>query len=175
MKILVAVDGSECSKRAITALIERPWKAEDQFLVVSVVEPVPADLGVGFVPPPRGSIEQTMYDEAAEICGTAAALLKKAMPAQQVEVKVATGLAAETICAVARDDESDLLVIGSHGRKGLAHFFLGSVAEEVLKRSPCSVEVVKCKESLLKAHDPKKNETKKNTKENKTDEATMTV
>ena len=40
---------------------------------------------------------------------------------------------------------ADLIVMGSHGRTGFDRFLLGSVAEEILRQSPCSVEIVKGK------------------------------
>ncbi|MDZ4832295.1 MAG: universal stress protein [Candidatus Melainabacteria bacterium] len=145
MKTLVAIDGSECSMRALDYVANRPWKNEDQFMVISVVEPIPADLGVGIVPPPAGSIEDKMYDECAEISGNGGRKLQEALPLNPILVSVEAGLVAETICDTAARWEADLIVLGSHGRKGIAHLLLGSVAEEVLKKSPCSVEVIKAK------------------------------
>ena len=147
MRILVAIDGSECSMRALDYVVNRPWNKEDQFKVISVVEPIPADYGVGAVPPPVGSIEDRMFDECAEISGNGARKLSEALPLNPVLVSVESGLVAETICDTAARWEADLIILGSHGRKGIAHFLLGSVAEEVLRKSPCSVEVVKSKEN----------------------------
>jgi nucleotide-binding universal stress UspA family protein len=39
--------------------------------------------------------------------------------------------------------QADLIVLGSHGRKGLEHFLMGSVAEAVARHAPCSVEIVR--------------------------------
>lgn len=49
------------------------------------------------------------------------------------------GRAAEEILALARRDRFDLVVMGTHGRRGLGHFVLGSVAEEVVRQAPCPV------------------------------------
>jgi nucleotide-binding universal stress UspA family protein len=153
MKTLVAIDGSECSMRALEYIASRNWNDEDQFMVLNVVEPLPADLGLGIVPPPSipGSIEDKLYAESAEISGIAGARIQKALPKNLVEVRVASGIVAETICDSAASWNADLIVLGSHGRKGLTHFLLGSVAEEVLKKSPCSVEVVKEKNYVYEA------------------------
>ncbi len=146
MKVLIAVDGSDCSARAIEFVSERKWDKDDQFSVVSIVEPIPADVGVGYFPVNSGGIYQQQYDDIANICGTSAATLKRLMPESHVEVKVETGLVAETICDYAETWDADLIILGSHGRKGISHFLLGSVAEEVLKKAPCSVEVIKLKQ-----------------------------
>ena len=46
------------------------------------------------------------------------------------------------ICKIAEQAKSDLIVMGSHGRTGLSHVFLGSVAERVVRHAPCPVLVV---------------------------------
>lgn len=148
MKIVVAVDGADCSTRAIESLAERQWQKDDHFIVVTVVEPIPADVGVGFFPINSGGIYQQQFDDCAAICGTSGARLQSLLPENKVEVKVISGIVAESICDFAETWDADLIVLGSHGRKGISHFLLGSVAEEVLKKSPCSVEVVKLKQKL---------------------------
>jgi len=47
------------------------------------------------------------------------------------------------ILEVARDLRADLIVLGSHGRKGLEHFLMGSVSEAVAQHAHCSVEIVR--------------------------------
>ena len=59
------------------------------------------------------------------------------------EVEVATGSAAETIVRVARERDTDLIVMGTRGRTGLQHVVLGSVAEKVVRLAPCPVLTVK--------------------------------
>ncbi len=60
-----------------------------------------------------------------------------------VNVIIRSGDAGETIAAVAKEIGSDLIVMPSRGRKGLAHFFLGSVAERVLRLAHCAVLVLR--------------------------------
>ena len=48
-----------------------------------------------------------------------------------------------SICQAAEQDQVDLIIMGSHGRTGLAHVFLGSVAERVVRHAPCPVLVVR--------------------------------
>ena len=49
------------------------------------------------------------------------------------------------IIKAARDKDIDLIVIGTHGRTGLAHMLIGSVAEKVVRKAPCPVLSVKSK------------------------------
>ena len=53
------------------------------------------------------------------------------------------GRAADEIVIQAKDDEVDLIVMGSHGRSGISHLLVGSVAESVVRHAPCPVLVVR--------------------------------
>ena len=64
-------------------------------------------------------------------------------------VKVTVGKPAEEILQVARDEAVDLIVMGTHGRTGLRHVLLGSIAETVVRTAPCPVFTVKAP-----VHDP---------------------
>jgi len=59
------------------------------------------------------------------------------------EAEVAAGQPAETIVRVARERNADLVVMGTHGRTGLQHVLLGSVAEKVVRLAPCPVLTVR--------------------------------
>jgi len=59
------------------------------------------------------------------------------------EAEVAAGSPAETIIRVAEEKKVDLIVMGTHGRTGLQHVLLGSVAEKVVRLAPCPVLTIK--------------------------------
>ena len=86
-------------------------------------------------------LEQDMMAEAekqlAEFAG------KKGGSAVPVETRVGVGEAVWEICKIAEDVHVDLIVMGSHGRTGLSHVFLGSVAERVVRHAPCPVLVAR--------------------------------
>jgi len=58
-------------------------------------------------------------------------------------VYVTTGHPAERIVALATAVDADVIVLGTHGRTGLKRIVLGSVAEEVVRRAPCTVMVIR--------------------------------
>jgi nucleotide-binding universal stress UspA family protein len=60
-----------------------------------------------------------------------------------VEHQLEEGDPVTEILRVAQERECELIVMGTHGRTGLAHLLMGSVAERVVRRSGCSVLVVK--------------------------------
>ena len=59
------------------------------------------------------------------------------------EVEIAVGRPADTIVRFARERQVDLIVMATHGRTGLEHVVLGSVAEKVVRLAPCPVLTVK--------------------------------
>ena len=65
--------------------------------------------------------------------------LAERLGARRVQAYRSVGQPAQEIVALAGRDAFDLVVIGTHGRTGLGHFLLGSVAEEVVRRAPCPV------------------------------------
>ena len=74
----------------------------------------------------------------------ARARLENAVTAEErarfrVTIEADIGAVAEKIHDFAREQQVDLVVMGTHGRKGLAHLFLGSVAERVLRSASCPV------------------------------------
>ena len=67
--------------------------------------------------------------------------------------QVVSGHAAEKIVAYAADHDVDLIVMGTHGRRALAHLFMGSVAERVVRTAPCPVFTIRDSEALRSARD----------------------
>ena len=75
---------------------------------------------------------------AAQLAARAAAAGRKDLPSE-----VLTGSPARTIVDAARQHQCDLIVMGTHGRHGMAHLLLGSVAERVVRTAACPVLVVR--------------------------------
>lgn len=59
------------------------------------------------------------------------------------DLLVRDGSPFDEICNAARESDSDLIVIATHGRTGLKHVFLGSTAERVVRHAPCPVLIVR--------------------------------
>jgi len=60
-------------------------------------------------------------------------------PSFPMETSVVVGPAADQICRAARESQADMIIMPSHGRKGLSRLLMGSVAEQVVRYAPCSV------------------------------------
>ena len=155
MKVLIAVDGSECSLKGVDFILRRRWHEEDEFRVVTVMEAIPVEFGLGHLPEAEMSYDKEMKKECESIAESAKTKLIKNLKGQMIDTKIYNGYVAEEIVKAAQDFNADLIVIGSHGRTGFKRFILGSVAEEVLKKAPCTVEIVRDK---IKPEDERKYE-----------------
>ncbi len=98
--------------------------------------------------PPAAAIElppvaMTTNDEfEAECRGRLEALARDRLAGISHETFVASGNAAPEILNLAKRQKIDLIVMGTHGRQGLPHFLLGSVAERIVRESPVPVMTV---------------------------------
>lgn len=153
MKILLAVDGSTYSVPAVKVLLARPWPEGTTVRVLTAV-PIefPPELGVpggvGMAPSTfalYSDAQQERTDEANAMVSALATQLERAgIDAAGV---ARTGDPAGVILDEARDWGADLILVGSHGRTGLRKLFMGSVAQKVVARATCSVEVARYPES----------------------------
>ncbi len=89
------------------------------------------------------------------------AQLEKSVDQGQVKGLVIKGSVVDSILSVAKEWDADLIVLGSHGRKGFDRFLLGSVAEKVANYAPCSVEIVRQKQPVPDNKDSKLEETQR--------------
>jgi len=150
-RILVATDGSEFSTTALKSIAERPWPEETEFKVISVPE---FAVWLGDFPSfPLGQVEE--LNRSAIGAAKAAVALGGEILARK-GLKVTTSIAmereapAKTILEEAKNWKADLLVVGSHGRRGFDRFAMGSVSESVAINAHCSVEVVHAQQSQEK-------------------------
>jgi len=140
-KILVPVDFSPHSERAVRVAAELAQRCEGTLDLVHVFDPIAYPLPDGYVLFTRPQLDQ-LFAAFDQQLGS----LKKTAEAAgvgRVETHVRQGAAAVDICEFAEQGEFDLIVMGTHGRKGLSHLLLGSVAERVLRMAPCPVLTLK--------------------------------
>jgi nucleotide-binding universal stress UspA family protein len=139
-RILVAVDFTETSDKAFDFALELAAKFDAQLTAVHAFE-IPV---LGF---PDGALVATA-DIAARIQESARQGLDAAVSGRQgrggvkIESVLREGVPQEEIKAVAEEWKADLIVIGTHGRKGLARALLGSVAENVIRTVKTPVMVI---------------------------------
>ena len=142
MNILVALDGSESSQRAIEFIQQRPWLDLDHFLIISVVEPDKADVSMASA---LTKTSEAFFGECEKVLSRARDSVKEKLPRNKIETRILTGPVKDTIIDCAREFNADLIVMGSQGRKGINRLIIGSVAEAVLRGAPCSVHIIRKK------------------------------
>ena len=159
MKVLIAIDSSECSEFALTSVTEHSWPKDAQFRIITVVEPACVQAPFSGVYADPMIVAQLEFEKYChERITDKITKMKKAFPDHQISGDSLLGPPAETIIEEAKRWNADLLIVGSHGRRGISRFFLGSVAERVASHAPCSVEIVKQKLFLDKAPPAEANE-----------------
>jgi nucleotide-binding universal stress UspA family protein len=143
MKILIAVDDSPYSARAVRFVSRMRWPAGSRVLVANVVTPVltPPRIGSESSVPLLIEVSEEQRLHADEVVRAAEAELQAAGLA--AEKRVATGDAREALLRLAADERVDLMVVGSHGRTGIAKLLLGSVSSHAVTHANCNVLVVK--------------------------------
>ena len=138
MKMLVPVDGSENSMKAVESACDLAKAQPFSSLTLLAVAIELPELEEGKY------IADKMKAQAEAALNKAKTLAAGKEPKVQVNAILATGASpAEEIVKVAKDEKVDLIVIGSRGLAGKTSSFLGSTASKVVTYSPCSVLVVK--------------------------------
>ena len=145
--ILVPFDFSDYAEHAFAwaAGIAKDWNAT--IILLHALSPIPS------VAPPDamslGALSQVDIPKMeAEMIADTLQRLKNVAEQQtavsgQIEPKVIMSDPFWGICRTAEDEHCDLIIMGSHGRTGLSHVFLGSVAERVVRHAVCPVLVVR--------------------------------
>ena len=141
-RVVVGVDGSDESKRALQAASEEASEHGAELLAVSAWTPPPPPTA----PPPYGSFPWGA--DTAQMAENAEAMLQKTLkevlgdsPAVPVDAKVAEGNAAKVLIDLS--GSADLLVVGCRGPGGFAGLLLGSVSQQVVAHAKCNVVVVR--------------------------------
>jgi nucleotide-binding universal stress UspA family protein len=161
--ILVPTDFSSAANRALAYAFEEATQHQAKLTLLHVLQHHPTtevyyikdapQSGTGYVAEfgeklpafpaqPPETVRRDYYEEAL-------VQLQDLVPASFTgtrEVQVAAGHPAETIVRLARELAVDLIVMATHGRTGVSHLLLGSVAEHVVRHAPCPVLTVRQQE-----------------------------
>ncbi|MBY0357294.1 MAG: universal stress protein [Candidatus Obscuribacterales bacterium] len=143
MKIIVAVEDKQFGEAIADFVSQHEWGNDAEFKVIHVVEPViipavygyPNDLSLDLMEEQRRAGKSLLMSVGTK--------LTESIPAIKIKEEVLEGYPKEIIIDEAKKWPADLIVLGSHGRRGISQFLLGSVSMSVLSAAPCSVMVVK--------------------------------
>jgi len=143
MKIMIGVDDSPHSRAAVEFVRRMTWPKESRVLVVSAVRPVVAVYAEAYTgaSPYVDPMNEDLVRFHQEIASGTERDLQSA--GLRTEARIVHGDPRTALVEAARSERADLLVVGSHGRTGMAKLLMGSVASYVVAHAPCSVLVVK--------------------------------
>lgn len=146
--ILISTDGSEVGQKGVDHGLALAKSVGAKVTIVTVTEPFPiyagAAAGPGWLPPPTATVEyEASQKEAATrtLVDAKAAADRLGVAAETVHIPEAHP--AEAIVETAGGRHCDLIVMASHGRRGLRRLLLGSQTSEVVTNSPVPILVVR--------------------------------
>lgn len=143
-KILCPVDHSECSYLALKYAISIALKDEAKLYLMHVIDSRLYDTEIyKFSPYKPNDIDIAKVRE-----DLMKSLPDGTMDLLDVETIIVVGVPFNEIISAAKEIEADLIVIGTHGRTGLSHIMMGSVAEKVVRKSHCPVLTVRMPSSI---------------------------
>ncbi len=136
MKVLIAVDGSECSTKAVKHCQELTWPTDTEFEVITVLDYTNHD---------SSSIDpqSESTSEAQLLIDSHVSALQKTHPQFKFAKTVLEGYTKGRIVDHSIESRADLIVVGSHGRTGFEKLLLGSVSQAVLCHALCPVRIVR--------------------------------
>jgi nucleotide-binding universal stress UspA family protein len=144
-RILHPTDFSRASGAAFARALDMAKSNGAELIILHVIVPVLAIPAEGYVSPDLyEDLEASNRTAAQKQLDILVARAKKS-GVRKVSSLISEGTTAERIAQAAKSRRADLIVIGTHGRTGLARFFLGSVASRVVSMASCPVLTVRGK------------------------------
>ncbi|HDS63697.1 MAG TPA: universal stress protein [Methanofollis liminatans] len=147
-KVLFPTDFSDCSYKALECVRQMRGAGVEEVVIVSVLDERDTDLvttGIGWLSGDRmveydAGIERRMRENVQELLDGMVGVLRGA--GMKVKTAIEKGVPSVEILAIAKRERASLIVMGSHGKSNLAGVVVGSVSEEVLRRSSVPVMII---------------------------------
>ncbi len=144
-RILVATDGSTLSKKAVNSAIELAASIGAELIALKVIPRYPQSYFEGSIPLSAdevAKVEQHWADDARDVVDGVKALGEKKGVKVKAILSKADGVS-DALIAAAKKHNADLIVMASHGRKGIKRMLLGSETQQVLTHSHIPVLVLR--------------------------------
>lgn len=141
-RVLYATDFSPASAPAFAQALATARAERSELAIAHVLGPVVTMMGDGYLPPSTyADIERSQRADASRRLAKLAARARKR--GVRTRTLILEGLPWQAITRAAKAGHARVIVLGTHGRSGLAKLFLGSVAERVVATAPCPVLTVR--------------------------------
>ena len=148
-RILVAVDGSATSNKALVAALEMASYSGGRSVIrlIHVMDELVYLPGLDAHAGQFGTAIYAMREAGTKVLAEALAIVQSAgVQGDTVLVDRLGAHLAETVAAQAQEWNASLLVVGTHGRRGVGRLLMGSGAEQIIRLAPCPVLVVRSAE-----------------------------
>jgi nucleotide-binding universal stress UspA family protein len=144
-RILVATDGSSLSKKAVASAIELASTCGAELLALKVVPRYPQAYFEGSIPLSAEEISRVekQWTESAQAQLNTVEKSAKSKGVVTKSITVKSDVVSDAIIAAAKKQKADLIVMASHGRKGIKRLLLGSETQQVLTHSHIPVLVLR--------------------------------
>ncbi len=147
-RILVPVDGSACSSRGLSEAIALAKLTGARLRLVHVIDEPFVALGLDGTPSGAGELIEVFREAAHKVLADAGAAVAQAgVPFDSQLLDSFDGRLGDLVVKAVQDWPADLVVIGTHGRRGVGRLLLGSGAEKILRQSPVPVLLVRSPEA----------------------------
>lgn len=148
-RVIIAVEDTKFAQAIEQQLGQINWCQPTTFRVVHVIEPSDELLAWP---------SEEIREEAQILLESIAGNIRRLFPKAEVEEIILNGHAGEAIIDDAITWKADLIVAGSHGKRGVRRFMLGSVASAISNNAPCSVLIIRPEAGLRQTSDTVKSE-----------------
>jgi nucleotide-binding universal stress UspA family protein len=141
-RILVPVEDSPISEHAVDVAGQLAKASGSVLYLLHVVEPPPSYANAVALQLPTGELERAAKEHGRELLTKFRQRIPEGVEVHAL-IRTAERVVAHEIIASAKEHEVDLIVMGTHGRRGLARAFLGSVAERVARFAEVPVMLIR--------------------------------
>jgi nucleotide-binding universal stress UspA family protein len=144
-RILVTTDGSDLSTKAVTAALDLAQCCGAELVALKVVPAYPQSYFEGAIALERSEVQRVeqQWTQAAQAIVNAVAQAGAERGVRVNALISQNEVVADTILATAKEQQCDMIVMASHGRRGLQKLLLGSETQHVLTHSTLPVLVIK--------------------------------
>jgi nucleotide-binding universal stress UspA family protein len=142
-RILVAVDGSAAAGKGLREALRLAKEERAQLFILHVVNEYYAFASMDAAPPPVDIVPMLREGGRKVLAKAEAAAAKLGIKPKTILRETIGGAAADAIVREARKQQADLIVLGTHGRRGVRRLVLGSDAEQVVRSASVPVLLVR--------------------------------
>jgi nucleotide-binding universal stress UspA family protein len=149
-RILVPIDGSQTSTRALVAALQMARESAGAVRLIHVIEELTQVIAYDPYGAHPGDLVKVMRDNGMKVLGQAMEVAKSAgVDADQRLVEAAGQRLAEVVNKEVQGYHADLIVLGTHGRRGIGRVLLGSGAEQIIRAAQVPVLVIRASEEAV--------------------------